>query len=316
MSKREVWDAAATMRDLECRLFNRDSEGLLADRLGEREKAWVHESATQPPAWLMQVTGVLNDWIIPELISPEGPCEDSEGFRGHHWTEEEKMRMRRIDEEFQIRNSFGVGLFVGAILQRMLIQAGEATDESKVFGPNFSLLDAAFALQTSSLSPSDLTDAGAKSWVETLHAWLFLARNRLSFNEVFSPIIRRGERSERGHKRLSYRHLRRARRSMLLAGLISSGFSLPDEGSVTKDAELHEEPVARLDEDGAMELYHRSDEELEALLGEMHLRESIQEELRFRLRSSRLSRMLAHLERSSQGEDKDEDEDNGASGNE
>ena len=99
---------------------------------------------------------------------------------------------------------------------------------------------------------------------------------------------------------------------MLLAGLISSGFSLPGEESTTKAAGLHGEPVASPDGNGAMELYHRSDEELEALLGEVHLRESIQEELRFRLRSSLLSRMLAHLERTS----KDEHDDNGAAGDE
>jgi hypothetical protein len=99
---------------------------------------------------------------------------------------------------------------------------------------------------------------------------------------------------------------------MLLAGLISSGFSLPGEEVTTKAAGLHGEPVASPDGSGAMELYHRSDEELEALLGEVHLRESIQEELRFRLRSSLLSRMLAHLERTS----KDEHDDNGTAGDE
>jgi hypothetical protein len=60
-----------------------------------------------------------------------------------------------------------------------------------------------------------------------------------------------------------------------------------------------------------------SDEALENLLGQVHLRESIQEELRYRLRSNRLGRMLAHLERTSKDEHEDNEHDNnGAAGDE
>ena len=47
-------------------------------------------------------------------------------------------------------------------------------------------------------------------------------------------------------------------------------------------------------------------------MDQVHLREFIHQELRYRLRSDRLGRMLTYLERAS----KDEHEDNGAAGDE
>ncbi len=314
MKREEVRDAAATMKELGVRLFNQDSEGLLIERLGPPERAWAHEAASKPCEWIRGVTGVLNSWIIPELVFPGGPLEENESLRGHEWSEEERQQMRLIDDKTQLLNSYGVGVFIGATLRRMLIINGEAVREVAIFGPDFSLLDAVFALDKSALSPSDLTYDSGSPWFRNLQRWMILARPRLGLEEVFRSIVNPEEREGGVLKRLTYRQLRRARRSMLLAGLISSGFSLPNEDFMSVSVEAHDDVEDKLAEDGAIELYNLSDEELEALLGEMHLRESIQEELRFRLRSSRLSRMLAHLERTSQGED--EDEDNGASGNE
>ena len=54
--------------------------------------------------------------------------------------------------------------------------------------------------------------------------------------------------------------------------------------------------------EGQKALFHRTDEELEPLLGDDSMRDQVAEELEFRLRNNRLNRMLAHLRRISRGE--------------
>jgi hypothetical protein len=312
MRQEDLRDAAATMQELEIRLFNRDSESLMIERLGSLERRWAHAGATRPCDYIAAVAGVLDSWLIPDLVLPDGPLEKHESVRVHEWTEEERQRMRLMDDKKQLLNSFGLGVFLGASLHRALVFFGEAGKDSQIFGCDFSLLDAVYALEKAPLTPADLTCDDIDPWFRKLQRWMILARPRLGLDDVFASIVSPAGAAEGGLKRLSYRELRRARRSMLLAGLISSGFSLPNQELCDSSSELLDEVEPDDVEECVIDLFNLSDQELEAMLGEMHLRESIKEELRFRLRSSRLSRMLAHLERAS----KDEHEDNGAAGDE
>ncbi len=108
---------------------------------------------------------------------------------------------------------------------------------------------------------------------------------------------------------LSGFRLRCAKRSMFLAGLMAAGLEpgslLREQSEASPAQEGLSDPMERRPRshsEGQKDLFHRTDEELEPLLREESMRDEVTEELEFRLRNNRLSRMLAHLRRISRGE--------------
>jgi hypothetical protein len=96
---------------------------------------------------------------------------------------------------------------------------------------------------------------------------------------------------------------------MFLAGLMAAGLKPgvllqagPESSTGQESSPPRTERCPRSHPERPLDLFHRTDEELEPLLREESMREEVTEELEFRLRNNRLSRMLAHLRRISSGE--------------
>ena len=312
MWPRKMRNAAYHLEQLERRLFNRDSEELLLERLGEREMEWVMKTGMTQPDWLRPLRDDLDQWLTLDLVLPSGsfankpqiaPYSEDEGENRRHW--------RRCDQSYHMRNSFGMGVFVGAGLFNLLELAYEQEHGQQAYALEISVKSALELLKESPFSPrllkgslcsSRFMDGPSRPWPKRVQELLSDVWMRTPLSVVLAPIPKRYGFFRSESPPLTPQKLDSAKHCMMLAGLISSGLELPPE----------EERDVQPERSGDVDLFNLSDEALEDLLGQAHLRESIQEELRFRLRSSRLSRMLAHLERTS----KDEHDDNGATGDE
>lgn len=303
MGPREMGDAAYHLKQLERRLFNRDSEELLLERLGEREMEWVMKTGVTQPDWLKPFRSILDQWLTRDLVLPSGSFVTNKARRVSLSKDlDENLRLlRRWDQSFHMRNSFGMGVFVGAGLFNLVELGHEQEYAQQGYAPELSVESALELLEESLFSPN-LIDSSSMPWPERMQKLLTDVWTRTPLSVVLAPIPKRHGFFKSESPPMTPEKLDSAKRCLMLAGLISSGLELPPE---------REEGV-QLERSGDVDLINLSDDELEALLGQVHLRESIQEELRYRLRSNRLGRMLAHLERTS----KDEHEDNGATGNE
>lgn len=302
MWPKEMRDAAYHLKHLERRLFNRDSEELLLERLGEREIEWVMKIGATQPDWLKPLRDDLDQWLTRDLVLPNGSFVNKPRIAPYSEDEDEDRRhWRRWDQSCHMRNSFGMGVFVGAGLFNLVELAYEQEHGQQAYAHEVSVEFALELLKGSLFSPR-LIDRSSKPWPEIMQELLNDVWMRTPISAVLAPIPGRHGFFRPGSPPLTPDKLDSAKHCLMLAGLISSGLELPPE----------KERGVQLERSGDVDLFNLSDEALENLLGQVHLRESIQEELRYRLRSNRLGRMLAHLERTS----KDEHEDNGATGDE
>ena len=303
---------------LKRRFFNKDAEGLLLERLGEREVEWVMGTTKAEPDYLSAVGDKLDQWLVDELVQPCGSCDFRRRTNESGSDDETRRQCMRFDQFTQMRNSFGMGLVLGAGLYREVEGANERESGD---GPYFihTPIESALGLLKEERVGNYLLEMslvkGFARLVEDL-IWEYWRSNPLGFH--LAPIAHGHGFFRYGLPPISEENLVSAKRCMMLAGLISSGLQIPEGGDESDSAEMSEEaltvdelcePVSGIAD---VDLYSLSDEALEPLLDKVHLREPIQEELRYRLRSNRLGRMLAHLERTS----KDEHEDNGATGDE
>ncbi|MDE0892457.1 MAG: hypothetical protein OSB14_09765 [Planctomycetota bacterium] len=311
MDPSEMRDASYHLKQLERRLFNLDSEGLLFERLDERGIEWAMKTGgggwamktgeTQPDG-LKPLRNDLDRWLTRDFVLPDGSFAPK--FRRGRYREGENEAWRywrRWDQICQMRNSFGMGVFVGAGLFSLVEHAHEQEHGQQAYALEVSVESALELLPGSSFSP-DLIESSSELWPKRMQDLLSDVWTRTSIGLVLSPIPRMHGFFGAESASLTPPRLNSAKRCLMLAGLISSGLELPPE----------QEEDVQLERSGDVNLINLSDEALENLLGQAHLRESIQEELRYRLRNNRLGRMLAHLERTS----KDEHEDNGAAGDE
>ena len=67
-------DAAWYLEHLERRLFNRDAEEMLVDRLGADEIRWAVESVRRKPPLVRAAFDSVDCWTDQELVLPTGPC--------------------------------------------------------------------------------------------------------------------------------------------------------------------------------------------------------------------------------------------------
>ena len=305
MWPRKMRDAAYHLEQLERRLFNRDSEELLLERLGEREMEWVMKTGATQPDWLNPFRDELDQWLTQDLVLPSGPFANKPQIAPYSEDEDENRRhWRRCDQSYHMRNSFGMGVFVGAGIFSLLELAYEQEHGQQAYVLEINVKSALELLKESPFSPR-VIDGPSRPWPKRMQELLGDVWTRTPLNVVLAPIPRGYGFFRSNSPPLTPQKLDSAKRCMMLAGLISSGLELPPE----------EERDVQPERSGDVDLFNLSDEALEDLLGQAHLRESIQEELRYRLRTSRLGRMLAHLERTSKDEhEDDEHEDNGAAG--
>jgi len=306
MEEERKCDAAWYVERLEVRLFNRDAEGMLVERLGDEEVRWAANAVLRPFALVKDALEGVDCWLDEELVLPTGPCIPpfSPDDVPDNIEVEDLRKFARQTQSIQLRNSFGVGVFAGVIYAEF----GAAAERE---GVQFEMgLKPALGLIASSLlSPEDLNDCGDPPWAVRLERQLSQLRCRVPLMGALRPIVQRHGFLKHPTALLPSRRLRYAQRSMFLAGLIASGL---EAGAL-----LHERAPGplrrkRLDErlkkdtqegsERLLDLFHKTDEELEPLLGEASLRDQVAEELEFRLRNNRLSRMLAHLRRISRGE--------------
>jgi len=297
---------------LKTRFFNKDSESLLLERLGDHGVEWVMNVNEARPAWLERATGVLDQWLETDLVLPGGGV-----FLASEYTSERKRRVARTYQFARMRNSFGMGLALGAGIYRELMARREPT-LMEAFFVDVGLKDALELLEQVSVRDSLLSASSNYNFALRAEELVssFWRSSPLSY--YLAPIAKDHGFFNYGYPVMSRDMLFSAQRCMLLAGLIASGLQVPDrrewEASAGGLQETADVGVRESSSELCLEidLHKLSDEELESLMDQVHLRESIREELTYRLRTDRLSRMLAHLERAS----KDEHEDTGAAGDE
>jgi hypothetical protein len=308
---------------LKRRFFNADAEALLLERLGKKELEWVMGTTKAEPDYLSAVGEKLDQWLVDELVQPCGSCESRRRPNESGFDDETRRQRMRYDQFTQMRNSFGMGLVLGAGLYR---EAEAANERESADGPYFIHIpiESALGLLKEERVGNYLLGMsrvkGFAGLVEGL-IWEYWRSNPLGFH--LAPIAHGHGFFGYGLPPISEERLVSAKRCMMLAGMISSGLPIPEEEDEATSADepegllsVEEEGLSAEDVPG-VDLYKLSDEALEPLIDQVHLRESIQEELRYRLRSNRLGRMLAHLKRTSKDEHEDnEHEDNGASGDE
>lgn len=295
-------DAAWYLWHLERRLFNPDAEGMLVDRLGADEVRWAVETVRRKTPIVGAAFESVDRWTDQELVLPTGPClpslppEDS----SEELSAEDLKRCVRMTQVVQLRNSFGIGVFVGVIYAVITESGSDDPLDSEI-----SLQRVLELFASSPLTPDDLEDSGERPWTVCLQRHIRQLRGRIPIMRTLRPIVERHGFMQTPEVVFSGWRLRYAKRSMFLAGLMASGL---EPGSLLKAGS--EAPAAREGRvhrpqrgpDAALDLFHRTDEELEPLLGDESMRDQVAEELEFRLRNNRLSRMLAHLRRISRGE--------------
>jgi hypothetical protein len=305
MEEERMRDAGWLVDKLEQRLFNRDAEGMLLERLGKEEVRWAAKSALRPPEMVKAALETMDCWLDDDLVLPTGPCippfspdEAPEGFGLGDF-----RRFARKTQALQLFNSFGVGVFVGVLYTVI----GEAGCEEGV-NAEISLAPVLGLLGTSLFGPEDLEDSGDSPWATRLERHVSQLKRRLPLNHVLRPIADRHGFLRGRSALLPSRRLRYAQRSMFLAGLVAAGLEPkellkargPRPGSFGKRHELQKETGEGASK-GPSDLFFLTDEELERTLREGPIRRDLREELEFRLRNNRLSRMLAHLRRISRG---------------
>ena len=302
---------------LKRRFFNKDAESLLLERLGDRGVEWAMSVNEARPGWLENVSGALDQWLVDDLVLPGGKRSYSSLEEASNSGGELERHMRRTHQFTGMKNSFGMGLVLGAGLYREM----EAIREPTMMEPFFlqvQIEEAVGLLEREDFSESLMRMSLVSGFAKLVEELItnYWRSNPLSYH--LAPIARSHGFFKYGYPPMSEERLISAKRCMLLAGLIASGLQI---------TELEEEEGSREEEQGPLceegqssaaggsvgvDLHKLSDEALESLMDQVHLRESIHEELMYRLRSNRLGRMLTYLERAS----KDEHEDNGAAGDE
>jgi hypothetical protein len=299
------------MDRLEVRLFNRDAEGMLIERLSESGVVWAAEVVLNIPEYLTGALGAMDAWLGADQILPTGgmlpPCSlDELAELGN----DARRMLKRHTQALQMRNSFGVGVFVGNFL---MVLAEDDAEEA--FGVQMSLRDALTTLGGVTLGPLDLKDTGDLPWAERMEGQLLDLRQRTELSRALIPIVRRHGFLVRRMALLTRRQMMNAQRSMFLAGLLAVGIELGDvveeqkamrkrrwrekgASNAKREAGVPEPSrEARIEAAGPVGLFHRTDEELAQFLDEESIWEAVHEELEFRLRNNSLRRMLAHLER-------------------
>jgi len=289
----------------------------LIERLSERGVVWAAEVVLNIPEYLTGALGVMDTWLGADQILPTGgmlpPCSlDELAELG----KDARRMLKRHTQALQMRNSFGVGVFVGNFL--MVLAEDDADEE---FGVQMSLRDALTTLGGVTLGPLDLMDTGDLPWAERMEGQLLDLRQRTELGRALIPIVRRHGFLVRRMALLTRRQMTNAQRSMFLAGLMAVGLELRDlveewkgisggqpcaredpEGELGAPLVSGPADEARMEVAGQMDLFFRTDEELARLMCDEALREPVREELEFRLRTNRLNRMLAHLKRTTRGE--------------
>lgn len=306
MEEERMRDAAWYLEHLERRLLNRDAEEMLVDRLGVDELRWAVDAVRRKPPIVKEAIETVDHWTDQELVLPTGPFlpslppeDSSEGF-----SVEDLKRCARQTQAIQLRNSFGMGVFVG-VLYAVIGESG--SKESAEFEVSLSHVLELFA--SSPLSPEDLEDSGSRPWAVCLERHIAQLRGRIPIMQALRPIVKRHGFLRTPDLVLSGFRLRCAKRSMFLAGLIAAGLrpgvllqAEPETSTDQESSPPRAEMCPKSHSETSMDLFHRTDEELEPLLREETMRDEVTEELEFRLRNNRLSRMLAHLRRISRGE--------------
>ena len=306
MEEERMRDAAWYLEHLERRLLNRDAEEMLVDRLGVDEICWAVEAVRRKPPIVKAALDAVDHWTDQELVLPTGPYlpslppeDSSEGF-----SVEDLKRCARQTQAIQLRNSFGMGVFVGVLYAVIGESSNEESPEFEV-----SLTHVLELFASSPLTPEDLEDSGARPWAVCLERHISQLRGRVPIMQALRPIVQRHGFLRTPDLVLSGFRLRCAKRSMFLAGLMAAGIkpgellqARPQTPTDQESITLRAERRPRSHSEGPLDLFHRTDEELEPLLREASMRDEVTEELEFRLRNNRLSRMLAHLKRISRGE--------------
>ena len=299
------------MDRLERRLFNRDAAGMLIERLSDEGVRWASGVTKNMPEYLEEAFGGLDDWLEDDCVLPTGGMLPPCGLDELAQAPEEAMRiLERHTQALALRNSFGVGIFVGNIL--MVLAEGGSDDG---FGVRICLRDALKLLANSKLGPGDLESSDGMPWAERMEGHLMDSPERGRLGRALVPIVR-GHGFLKGRSVvLGRRAMLNAQRSMFLAGLLAVGIELGDvveeqkamrkrrrrekgASNAKREAGVPEPSrEARIEAAGPVGLFHRTDEELAQFLDEESLWEAVHEELEFRLRNNSLRRMLAHLER-------------------
>jgi len=315
-------DAAWYMERLEQRLFNRDSEGMLVERLSKAHVRLAVWAVMNPPECLVEVTDVMDAWLDDEFVLPTGhfcrPLSLDE-FSPELRANAQRAGERRT-QAIQLRNSYGMGVFVGGLLAVLAETSAEVGVEIEV-----SLKPALAVLGSSSLLPDDLEDSGERPWAERMQWHLSDLARRVPLMGALKPIVRRHGFMDSRHTLLTSRRMMYAQRSMFLAGLMSAGLDpktlfleVVSSPGPRKRRDEQASRESRVDLMSSLDLFRRTDEELESLVCEeleslmgaearMICWKEVVEELEFRLRNNRLSRMLAHLKRISRDERERED---------
>ncbi len=302
-------DANWYLKHLEVRLFNRDAEGMLVERLGADEVRWAVESVINPSSIVSAAFDSIDRWTEKDLVLPTGPDLSDVPPEGssEEFSVEDLKRCARLSQAIMLRNSFGLGLFKG-MFYAVTCEVGSGGYR---FDFEISLSFVLELLSSSTLSPDHLTISGTKPWTVCMerHISQLVRSGRVPIMDALRPIVQRHGFLRSPNAVLSKRRLRNAKRSMFLAGLMAAGVkpgSLLQENSEAPPAQEGPSAPSERGPRGHMEgqkaLFHRTDEELEPLLGDDSMRDQVAEELEFRLRNNRLSRMLAHLKRISRGE--------------
>jgi hypothetical protein len=302
---------------LKRRFFNKDAESLLLERLGVRGVEWAMSVNEARPGWLGNASEALDQWLVDDLVLPGRKCSYPSLEEESDSDDELKRQLLRTQQFTRMKNSFGMGLVLGAGLYREM----EAIREPTMMEPFFlevQLEDAVGLLEREDVSEPLMRMSLVNGFAKLIEELItdYWRCNPLSYH--LAPIARGHGFFKYGYPPMSEERMLSAKRCMLLAGLIASGLRVPEpqdeEALAEEDQErtCEEAQCSASDAPVALELHKLSDEALESLMDQVHLREFIHQELRYRLRSDRLGRMLAYLERAS----KDEHEDNGAAGDE
>lgn len=309
MEEERMRDAGWCVDRLEQRIFNLDAEGMLIERLGERELEWVIKAGLRPPRAVRDVLDCVDSWLDEEHTIPTGPCvppfdpqEAPEGF-----SFEDLKRYARMTQVLQLFNSFGVGVFVGGV-HVLLAEAAQAEGEKC----EVSLGSVLELFGTTALGPDDFADSGELSWSCRMEAHIRAVRRRTGLGDALRPIPEGHGFLKRRGTVLSSRRLQGASRSMFLAGLIAAGLELGRllegerrQAAPSQQRGKRQRGSMKTGQKAPTELFYMSDQELEGLLHEDSMRADVEEELEFRLRNNRLSRMLASLKRISRGREKE-----------
>ena len=325
-------DAGWYMDRLEQRLFNRDAEGMLAERLGEEEVYWAADASLCPSAPVRAAFPAMDCWLGNENTLPSGPCMPS--FPPHEAPADfgisdlkEFMRKTQVLELF---NSFGVGVFVAGLHTAIAEVACEGAEEPQLnlqsflellsTSPTFRLSNRSTreeALRArASLDPEDLEDNRGNPWARRMERNIRQVRKRTGLNDALRPLHELYCFGWRRGPLLPSRQFRAGKRGMFLAGMMAAGLEpqglLQAETASPACPEGHRRTSGEAEgqpQEGPQGIFFLSDNELERCLPEASIRADVEEELEFRLRNNRLSRMLAHLKRISRGQQEERDDD-------